>query len=374
MDLYLNAYRGRRVLVTGHTGFKGAWLCEWLLTLGAEVRGYSLSPPTAPSLFEQLTLARRMPQLHADVCDRSAVAMAVREFQPDFVFHLAAQSLVRRSHSEPVDTFATNVLGTVHVLEALRALRSPCAAVFVTSDKCYANRNSPVGYREEDPLGGNDPYSSSKAAAEMAVTAWRASFFPPDRIARGEVAPVGIASARAGNVIGGGDWAADRIVPDSIRSLMRVEPIFVRNPGSTRPWQHVLESLSGYLALAARLHGGLTAAPVPLEAELRQVAAPFNFGPDDETERTVQSLVEEVLVRWPGCWEMKHESGAPIEEWRLRLDSTQARRVLGWRPRWDFRQTVAHTVEWYRAVVDNPAMAPELTRRQITEYMAPLPS
>jgi CDP-glucose 4,6-dehydratase len=369
MDSYLKAYRGRRVLVTGHTGFKGAWLCEWLLALGAEVRGYSLAPPTTPSLFDQLSLAKRLPQPLGDIRERSAVAAAVGEFQPDYVFHLAAQSLVRQSHDEPVETYATNVLGTVHVLEALRELRSPCAAVFVTSDKCYASQISSAGYREEDALGGRDPYSSSKAAAELAVAAWRASFFPPDRIVHGKTAPVGIASARAGNVIGGGDWAADRIVPDCIRSLQRGAPIVVRNPASTRPWQHVLESLSGYLVLAARLHGVLTASPAPLEAELRQLAAAFNFGPEDETERSVQSLVEEVLGRWPGQWEPKSENEAPFEEHRLRLDSTRARAILGWRSRWNFQQTVARTVDWYRAVTRDQAVAEEVTRQQISEYM-----
>lgn len=374
MDSYLNAYRGRRVLVTGHTGFKGAWLSEWLLLLGAEIRGYSLQPPTSPALFDQLGLAARLAEQRADVGDRNALAAAVREFRPDFVFHLAAQSLVRRSHVEPEPTWATNVLGTVNVLEALRTLSTPCAVVIVTSDKCYASRNLPRGYTEDDPLGGNDPYSSSKAAAEMAVTAWRNSFFSPAEIARAAVAPVGLASGRAGNVIGGGDWAADRIVPDSIRSLMRAEPIAVRNPAAVRPWQHVLESLSGYLLLAARLHGALTARPSPNAKELQTLAAPFNFGPRDQAERNVQDLVDQVLRHWPGKWSAKVEAGAPTEEPRLRLDSTRAETVLGWRPRWDFAETVARTVDWYRAVADNPTVAPDLTRRQISEYMALAPT
>lgn len=356
--------------MTGHTGFKGAWLTEWLLLLGAEVRGYSLAAPTTPSLFAQLGLAGRISHQLADVRDRAALVSAVREFAPDFVFHLAAQPLVRQSHAEPAATYETNVLGTVNVLEALRGLRSPCAAVFVTSDKCYANRDIPGGYKEDAALGGDDPYSSSKAAAEIAIAAWRNSFFSPEAVASGRVAPVGVASGRAGNVIGGGDWAADRIVPDCIRSLSRDEVILVRNPESIRPWQHVLESLSGYLHLGARLHTALSAAPEGRGGELARLAAAFNFGPGDGVERTVRELVEEVLRHWPGRWERRFDAAAPSESWRLHLDSARAREVLGWRPRWDFQRAVVHTVTWYRAVAEKPAVAPELTRRQIREYMA----
>ncbi|PWU20713.1 MAG: CDP-glucose 4,6-dehydratase, partial [Verrucomicrobia bacterium] len=250
---FSGAYSGRNVLVTGHTGFKGGWLCQWLLGLGAEVTGYSLPPPTQPALFEQLALADRMHHLDGDVRDEVAFTQAVRKSAPDFIFHLAAQSLVRESYRTPVATWQTNVMGTVHVLEAARGLNKKCAVVCITSDKCYENREWLYGYREEDSLGGHDPYSSSKGAAEIAIAAWRRSFFQSrDANSKG----VSIASARAGNVIGGGDWATDRIVPDCVRALQQREPIAVRNPCATRPWQHVLEPLSGYLWLGARLYGG----------------------------------------------------------------------------------------------------------------------
>ena len=245
--MFCGLYAGKRVLVTGHTGFKGSWLCEWLLGLGAKVTGYSLSPPTQPALFEQLGLAGRLRHIIGDIRDLPGLSRALRKARPDFVFHLAAQPLVRDSYANPVETFAVNLMGTVHVLEALRSVRHPCAAVFITTDKCYENREWAYGYREDDPLGGSDPYSASKGAAELAISSYRRSFFGSH--------PVRIASARAGNVIGGGDWAVDRIVPDCMRALEKGKPIPVRNPKATRPWQHVLEPLSGYLWLGACLAG-----------------------------------------------------------------------------------------------------------------------
>lgn len=369
MDSLANVYRGKRVLVTGHTGFKGAWLTEWLLMLGAEVRGYSLPPPTAPALFDQLGLASRIHHHQvADIRDQTAVLEAVREYRPDFIFHLAAQSLVRRSYGEPVETYATNVMGTISLLEALRESSNPCAAVFVTSDKCYENRNRPEAYSEEDPLGGSDPYSSSKAAAELAIASWRRSFFPVSKIIRREVAPVGLASARAGNVIGGGDWAVDRIVPDCMRSLRRNETVTVRHPAATRPWQHVLEPLSGYLILGARLRQALVAEPAAKAEEILELGAPFNFGPAQPAERSVRELVEEVLRHWPGRWVEQRETGAMAEAQQLQLSSAKASRLLAWHPRWNFHQAVARTTEWYRAVADNSAIAPDLTRTQISDY------
>ena len=243
--MFGGAFRGKNVWLSGHTGFKGAWLAHWLLGLGAKVHGFALPPATEPALFDQLGLVNQMEHQLADIRDSGAVAASIAAVQPDFVFHLAAQAILRTSYEIPIETYATNVMGTIHVLEALRALKKPCAAVLVTTDKCYENREWVYGYREDDPLGGYDPYSSSKAAAEIAISAWRRSFF-------GEH-PVRVASGRAGNVIGGGDWAKDRIVPDCIRHLQRNESIPVRNPRATRPWQHVLEPLSGYLWLAARV-------------------------------------------------------------------------------------------------------------------------
>jgi CDP-glucose 4,6-dehydratase len=349
------AYRGRRVFVTGHTGFKGSWLCEWLLDLGAEVAGFALEPDTEPTLFKQLGLAARMSHQIADVRDAEAMRAAIQDFQPDYVFHLAAQPLVRRSYMEPLETFAANVMGTAHVCNALRSLEKPCAAVMITTDKVYENLEVGRAFREDDKLGGHDPYSASKAAAEIVIESWRKSFFsaPDSRIA--------LASARAGNVIGGGDWAADRIVPDCMRALQRGEPVRVRNPRATRPWQHVLEPLGGYLLLGARLLAE------PENAALRTA---FNFGPSLDADRTVGELVTEVLRNWPGEWEHRGEENAPHEAGLLHLDITKARDVLGWRPRWDFPTTIRETVEWYRAAQSDPDAVRELTRRQISDYIA----
>ena len=292
-DSFAGVFRGKRVFLTGHTGFKGGWLCEWLLALGAEVVGYALPPETRPALFDQLGLATRLAAHHeADIRDAATLAARLQECAPDFVFHLAAQPLVRESYARARETFDVNGMGTLYVLEALRGLSKPCAAVFVTTDKCYENREWVYGYREEDPLGGRDPYSASKAVAELIIHSYRQSFFP-------EGGPVKIASARAGNVIGGGDWAKDRIVPDCVRALDRGEAIVVRNKTATRPWQHVLEPLSGYLWLAAALaHPALARCPQPA-----RLASGFNFGPTHEANRTVAELVGEVLKHWPGQWQ-----------------------------------------------------------------------
>jgi len=352
----LGVFAGARVLVTGHTGFKGAWLCEWLLALGAHVTGYALDPDTSPALFAQLGLDARMRHIIGDIRAADAVRAVVHETQPDFVFHLAAQPLVRRSYREARYTWETNVLGTIHVLDALRDLKRPCAAVMVTTDKCYENREWPFGYREIDQLGGHDPYSSSKAAAELAIASWRRSFFPAEH-------PVRIASARAGNVIGGGDWAEDRIVPDAVRALSRGEAVHVRNPGATRPWQHVLEPVSGYLAIAA----GLAARPHD-----RAITAAFNIGPDAEANRTVRQLVETALEHWPGKWCDGSQPGAPHEAGLLQLDSSRIRTVLGWRPTWKFPVAVARTIAWYRNALSDTVRADprQLTLDDIRAYEA----
>ncbi|HVT74533.1 MAG TPA: CDP-glucose 4,6-dehydratase [Lacunisphaera sp.] len=349
-------FRGKRVLVTGHTGFKGSWLCEWLLALGADVTGLALAPPTQPALFDQLGLAGRLHDRRGDIRDLATVRAAVAAAQPDFVFHLAAQPLVRLSYEQPVETYATNVMGTIHVLEALRGLSRPCAAVLVTTDKCYENHERPHGYAEGDPLGGHDPYSSSKAACEIAIASWRRSFFARH--------PVRVASARAGNVIGGGDWALDRIVPDCVRALARGEPIAVRNPGATRPWQHVLEPVGGYLWLAACL-------AEPRRAVVAEgLDSAFNFGPGPDANQTVSSLVEEVLKNWPGSWVDKSDPRAVHEATLLQLNMAKAGSLLGWSPVWSFSDAVRQTIGWYRAnpAGVDPAKVHAFTHAQIESY------
>jgi CDP-glucose 4,6-dehydratase len=341
----------RKVLVTGHTGFKGAWLCEWLLDLGAEVCGVALAPNTEPALFQQLGLEARVQHHIQDIREAGAVAAIVRDFRPDFVFHLAAQPLVRLSYERPVETWQTNVLGTIHILEALRVLDHPCAAVFITTDKCYENREWVYAYREVDAVGGHDPYSSSKAGAEIAVAAWRRSFF---QTAGG----VKIATARAGNVIGGGDWALDRIVPDAMRALARGEKVPVRNKTSTRPWQHVLEPLGGYLWLAA-----LMAGPEP-----GRFCEAFNFGPRLESNRTVAELVTEILKHRPGQWVDRSDPKALHEAGLLNLSIEKAFHLLGWHPVWDFAETIARTANWYAGVEKGKETPLALTRAQIAVY------
>ncbi len=335
MTLFGSAFNGKRVLVTGHTGFKGSWLCEWLLGLGAQVTGLSLPPQTEPSLFAELGLARRLHHIIGDIQEPDVLTKAIARCRPDFVFHLAAQALVRESYVRPRETFQVNAMGTLHLLEALRNLKEPSAAVFVTTDKCYQNREWHHGYREEDRLGGRDPYSASKAAAELIIASYRNSFFQGH--------PVKIASCRAGNVIGGGDWATDRIVPDCIAALRRKKPILVRNSRATRPWQHVLEPLSGYLWLAASL-----ADPKLRRCKLPLLASAFNFGPDRDSNRTVAELVEEVLKHWPGRWQDKTDPGAPHEAGLLQLSTDKAYALLRWFPVWSFSEAVAGTVDWYR--------------------------
>ena len=354
-------FRDRSVWLSGHTGFKGSWLSLWLLELGARVHGFALEPPTRPSLFEQINLGTHLEHEIGDIRDRDAVEKSIRSAAPDFVFHLAAQPLVRLSYEQPVETYDTNVMGTVHVLDCLRRLERPCAAVFVTTDKCYENREWLHAYREEDPLGGYDAYSSSKAAAEIAIAAYRRSFFNPAHNPQ-----VKIASARAGNVIGGGDWAADRIVPDSIRALQKREPIPVRNKRSTRPWQHVLEPLSGYLALARQLTTG------DGKNERQQLCSAFNFGPTLSSNRSVAQLAEELLKHWPGEWTDRSEPTAVHEAGLLNLATDKAFHLLGWQPVWSFEETVAKTAEWYRraheAGVSSEHDLRRLTGEQIDQY------
>jgi len=370
-DELRNAYKGQTVLVTGHTGFKGSWLSEWLLLLGARVVGIALPPSTDPALFNQLRLADRMEHHLQDIRDREAFSRLVLEIRPDYVFHLAAQPLVRASYDEPVETYSTNVMGTVHLLEALRLLqmryrndgKQVCAAVMITTDKCYANREWLYGYREEDPLGGYDPYSSSKACAELAIASFRQSFFNTQQSAT--LPKVGLASARAGNVIGGGDWALDRILPDCIRNLRCKAPIVVRNPTATRPWQHVLEPLCGYLQLGMRQRGALISQD---RDALDRYCSAYNFGPALTSNRPVEILVREVLKHWPGRCDNQAEAHAHHEAGKLNLGWDKAFHLLNWQPIWAFDETIARTVRWYRQQGELNVDAQTLTASDIEAY------
>lgn len=357
------AYRGKRVFLTGHTGFKGGWLALWLRELGAEVFGYALAPDTSPALFKVAKVANACRQSTiADVRDAAALDRALAEAQPDFAFHLAAQPLVRLSYEDPIGTVETNIVGTARLLDALRRRARACAVVVVTSDKCYENREWSYGYREDDPMGGHDVYSMSKGASELLVSSFRRSFFPPAKLAAHGVA---LASARAGNVVGGGDWAKDRIMPDCISALAAGRSIQVRNPQSVRPWQHVLEPLGGYLLLGARLASVGTANP-------DRFCEAWNFGPRVESARPVREVVEAVIRAWgAGSWQDRRDSHAPHEAGLLRLSIEKAHARLGWSPRWDFEQTINATVAWYRAF-HRAAAQPDLgalVLAQIQDYM-----
>jgi CDP-glucose 4,6-dehydratase len=345
-------WAGKKVFVTGHTGFKGAWLALWLDSLGARVAGYALRPPTELSLWQIAAEGSGIASTIADIRDAESVSRAMSAFRPEIVLHLAAQSLVRTSYDDPVGTYATNVMGTINVLEAARRIGGVRAVLNVTSDKCYQNLETGQAYSENDPMGGRDPYSSSKGCAELVTTAYRASFFSgKDALA--------LASARAGNVIGGGDWAADRILPDMVRAAAAGKPVLVRNPNAVRPWQHVLEPLSGYLQLAQQLY----AAP-------RDFAEGWNFGSDNEDAVPVETLVSSVARLWgpPAGWTA--DKGAhPHEANFLKLDSTKARTRLGWRPRLRLQTALEWTVEWYKEQAQG-ADARQLTLAQIARYMA----
>ena len=332
---FADLYRSKRVFVTGHTGFKGSWLTQWLLELGADVTGYALPPPTKPSMFEQIGLQGKIKHIVGDVRDLVKLSAAIAEARPDFIFHLAAQPLVRLSYEQPVETYSTNIMGTVNLLEAVRLEAKPCVVVIVTTDKCYENKEWLHGYREEDPMGGFDPYSSSKGAAELVVAAYRRSYFSDPKLG------IHVATARAGNVIGGGDWALDRIVPDCVRSLQKSEAIVVRNKTSTRPWQHVLEPLSGYLWLGACL------SKPELSHFGDRLACAFNFGPELSSNKTVAALVNEVLKHWPGEWLDKSDIHTLHEAKFLNLATDKAFHLLGWKPTWSFERTIVHTVGWY---------------------------
>jgi CDP-glucose 4,6-dehydratase len=328
---------GRKVFITGHTGFKGSWLSLWLERLGAEVAGYSLDPPTTPSLFGSARVAEGITDLRGNVRDMPAMRSALSHEQPEVVFHLAAQPLVRQSYAQPVETFATNVLGTVSLLEAVRQVDSVRAVVVVTSDKCYDNQEWHWGYRETDALGGHDPYSASKACAELATAAWRKSFLSTG----GRM--VGVATARAGNVIGGGDWAEDRILPDAVRAIVAGKPLVVRRPKAVRPWQHVLEPLHGYMMLAERLF-----------AEPERWSSAWNFGPSDDDAIPVGELLDRFFAAWGEVtWRPESTLVGPHEAALLRLDPSKARSQLGWRKALDLKEAILMTADWYHRATAN---------------------
>lgn len=321
-------WRGKRVLLTGHTGFKGSWLSLWLQAMSAELKGLALDPPTTPSLFVEANVAQGMVSQIGDIRDYDTVLKAVAEFKPEIVIHMAAQPLVRYSYKNPIETYATNVMGTVHLLEAIRQTGTAKVVVNVTTDKCYENKEWVWGYREDEPMGGFDPYSSSKGCSELVTSAYRRSYFKETGIA--------LASARAGNVIGGGDWAEDRLVPDILRAFENNQPVVIRNPHSTRPWQHVLEPLSGYLTLAEKLW-----------QEPEAYAEGWNFGPKDEDARPVGWIVEQLCEAWGkgATWQLDGENH-PHEAGYLKLDISKARHKMNWVPRWSLGAALKKIVEW----------------------------
>jgi CDP-glucose 4,6-dehydratase len=349
---HFDIYRGKRVLVTGHTGFKGSWLALMLRELGAEVHGYALQPPTQPNLFDDAKVEPALASHHlADIRDHERLAKTLREVKPEFVFHLAAQPIVLQSYQNPRETYEVNVMGTINLLEAVRGAGSVRVCQIITSDKCYDNREWVFPYREVDPMGGSDPYSNSKGCAELVVASYRKSFFPVGQIAEHGVS---LASVRAGNVIGGGDWAESRIIPDCIRALQKGEPIEVRDPDAVRPWQHVLEPLSGYLQLAA----GQWREPA-------KFAEAWNFGPALESQVPVRRVVERVIAEWgTGSWKSTQPGGPRKESFMLKLDITKATSLLGWWPKLTFDEAIAWTVKGYR----EQTSAGDTCLAQIREY------
>lgn len=347
-------WNGKKILVTGHTGFKGAWLSLWLSSLGARVTGYALDPPTTPSLYELCKIDKVVTSIRGDTRDYNHLFSVFQKAKPDIVIHLAAQSLVLHSYKEPVETYSTNVMGTVNLLEAVRNTKNVRAVLNVTTDKCYENKEWTWGYRENEPLGGHDPYSSSKACSELVTASYRNSFFDPgDRDSHGAL----VATARAGNVIGGGDWAENRIIPDCVRAILNNKKIIIRNPDSVRPWQHVLEPLAGYLFLAQKLYEGDS-----------RTSDAWNFGPDDIDAKRIEWIVKTLCQLWgKGAAYSVAKSKQPHEAQYLKLDSTKARMQLNWKPLWNLGKTLESIVEWTRGFRDgNDPKA--LCLKQIHEY------
>jgi len=348
---FLAVYNGKKVLVTGHTGFKGSWLICWLNKLGAEIMGYALAPESDQSIYNYLSSKISHTSILADIRDKDRLRHEILQFQPDYIFHLAAQSLVRRSYSKPSETFEINTIGTANLLEAVYSLPKKCSLVVITTDKVYENHENDTLFKETDRLGGHDPYSASKACAEIVVQSFRHSFFDPVKL-NGHKKP--IATARAGNVIGGGDWNEDRLIPDIIRHLRKNEKIPVRNPDSIRPWQHVLEPLGGYLLLGSRLDAGIT------------LSNSFNFGPHPDDHLKVRELVDIAIECWKGgAWVAASISGQPHEAGTLKLDITKAQEELGWNPKLNSAEAIQWTIDWYKQTIDTSY---DFTIKQIKKF------
>lgn len=348
-------WKEKKVFITGHTGFKGSWLCLWLHSLGAEITGYALPPPTHPSLFELCRIDRFIHSITGDVSDIGSLTNALNAAKPEIVIHMAAQALVRESYKNPAETYSTNVIGTVNLLEATRSSSSVRVVINVTTDKCYENREWCWGYRENDPMGGYDPYSNSKACSELVTSCYRNSFFNPKDYAAHSVA---VATARSGNVIGGGDWAPDRLVPDCIKAFLKGEKIIIRNPRAIRPWQHMLDPLSGYLLLAQKLY-----------EKGPEYAEAWNFGPDDENARTVEWVVKKLCEKWGKNTFYEIERGThPHESFSLKLDCSKAKDRLGWRPRWTIEQAIDNVIEWTLAYIEKKDLV-GVCLKQIDEFL-----
>jgi len=344
-------WSGKRVLLTGHTGFKGSWLSLWLQSMGSSLSGIALDPPTTPALFAVARVAEGMEHRIADIRDFAAVKAQIDEFQPEIIIHMAAQPLVRYSYQEPIETYATNVMGTVHVLEAARHAGSVKAVINVTTDKCYENHEWVWGYRENEPMGGHDPYSSSKGCSELVTSAYRRSFF--------DQAGIALASVRAGNVIGGGDWSIDRLIPDVLGAFEKKTPVVIRSPNAIRPWQHVLEPLSGYLMLAQALY-----------EEDKEFSSGWNFGPNDEDSKSVQWIVEQMARKWgDGATWIQDNDDHPHEANYLKLDISKAKNQLGWKPVWNLDQALEKIINWHKAWISHRDMR-SLCEQQIASYQS----
>lgn len=345
-------WQDKRIYLTGHTGFKGSWLSLWLAEMGAVVKGYALNPPTNPSLFEEAKVAEKVDSQIGDIRDFEILKSSMVAFNPDILIHMAAQPLVRLSYKEPLETYDTNVMGVAKVLEAARSCQNLKAIVNVTTDKCYENKEWVWGYREDEPMGGYDPYSSSKGCAELVTSAYRRSFMQEQG--------VGLASARAGNVIGGGDWADDRLIPDILRAFEQNKPVIIRNPASTRPWQHVLEPLSGYLVLAQSLY-----------QNPQKFAEGWNFGPYEDDAKPVDWILNHMVLNWPGAnWELDKDAH-PHEAGYLKLDISKAKAMLNWHPTWRLEQTLARIIQWHRAWLNKKDMQ-IVCLNEINEFMREL--